>query len=285
MILIADSGTTKCDWIGRKDQSPDILLETTTRGMNPAYLKDGMLSQILLASNELMQVSTEVSGIYFFGSGCGVPMYQEKIENVLRKIFPNADTYYVRGDIHGAVYACTLDPGIVGIMGTGSNCCYYDGMDIEIRIPSLGYTLMDEGSGNMIGKELLRAYYYRKMPKYLALLFEERYDPDVDRVKQKLYMEPGPSTFLASHAKFVFDHLDDAVMRDILVRVMQRFFDNILEVYKEELQKVPLHLVGSIAYFSEEIIEELCENKGYELGNIVRRPVRALMNRVHLLKW
>ena len=284
MILIADSGTTKCDWIGRKDQSTDILLETTTRGMNPAYLKDGILSQILEASDVLMQVSEEVSSIYFFGSGCGVPMYQEKIENVLRKVFPRAGTYYVRGDIHGAVYACTLDPGVVGIMGTGSNCCFYDGMDIEIRIPSLGYTLMDEGSGNMIGKELLRAYYYQKMPKYLALLFEEEYDPDVDKVKQKLYLEPGPSVFLASHAKFVFDHLHDAVMHDILYRVMQRFFDNILEVYKEELQKVPLHLVGSIAYYSKDIIEELCHEKGYQLGKIVRRPVWALVDRVHLLK-
>lgn len=284
MILIADSGTTKCDWIGRKDQSPEIILETTTRGMNPAYLKGGILQQILEESNDLMQVTDEVNGIYFFGSGCGVPAYQDKITGVLEKVFPHAHTYYVRGDIHGAVYACTLDPGVVGIMGTGSNCCYYDGMDIEIRIPSLGYTLMDEGSGNMIGKELLRAYYYQKMPSDLAQLFEEIYDPEVDKVKQKLYMEPAPSTFLAIHARFVFDHLNVPVMRNILVRVMQRFFDNILEVYQEELHTVPLHLVGSIAYYSRDIIEELCEERGYQLGNIVQRPVRALVDRVEYLR-
>ena len=36
---------------------------------------------------------------------------------------------------------------IVCILGTGSNCTYFDGKEIEQRVDSLGYVLMDEQVG------------------------------------------------------------------------------------------------------------------------------------------
>ena len=41
---------------------------------------------------------------------------------------------------------CDKKNGIVSILGTGSNSCYYDGDNINMQINSLGYLLGDEGS-------------------------------------------------------------------------------------------------------------------------------------------
>jgi N-acetylglucosamine kinase-like BadF-type ATPase len=45
--------------------------------------------------------------------------------------------------------------------GTGSNCSYFDGKGLDQSVKSLGYTLMDEASGNYYGKELIRDYYFK----------------------------------------------------------------------------------------------------------------------------
>ncbi|GIR99627.1 MAG: hypothetical protein CM15mP102_04480 [Flavobacteriales bacterium] len=42
------------------------------------------------------------------------------------------------------------NPSIVNIIGTGSNCSYYDGKDVIQKVQSLGYVLMDYASGNFL---------------------------------------------------------------------------------------------------------------------------------------
>ena len=86
---------------------------------------------------------------------------------MLSELFPNA-IVSVNEDTVAAVYAATNEPGIVCILGTGSNSCYFDGKDIHMSVESLGYTLMDEASGNYFGKRLIRDYFYKKMPSELA---------------------------------------------------------------------------------------------------------------------
>jgi N-acetylglucosamine kinase-like BadF-type ATPase len=49
-------------------------------------------------------------------------------------------------------------PAIVCILGTGSNSCYFDGENLKIELPSLGFLIGDEGSGSAIGKQLVRRF-------------------------------------------------------------------------------------------------------------------------------
>ena len=44
------------------------------------------------------------------------------------------------------------EPAITGILGTGSNSCFFDGEKIYENAPSLGFMLGDEASGNNFGK-------------------------------------------------------------------------------------------------------------------------------------
>jgi N-acetylglucosamine kinase-like BadF-type ATPase len=56
---------------------------------------------------------------------------------------------------------------IVSILGTGSNCSYFDGKKLNQKVTSLGYVLMDDASGNYFGRQLLRDYYFNRMSQLI----------------------------------------------------------------------------------------------------------------------
>ena len=82
MILIADSGSTKCDWIlcESKEEAP---IRIKTKGLNPAILTKKGFSKILDNSIELIKHKDEVTQIHFFGAGCGTKKSQNKVNKIL----------------------------------------------------------------------------------------------------------------------------------------------------------------------------------------------------------
>ena len=152
MLLIADSGSTKCDWILYKNENKTPL-RIRTKGLNPAILSKKELKKVISNNLDLTLYKDQVDSIHFFGAGCGTKKNQNKINKVLTSFFVKAKAIS-NEDIMAAVYATTNEPAVVCILGTGSNCCYYDGETVQLKTPSLGYIVMDEGSGNYFGKEL-----------------------------------------------------------------------------------------------------------------------------------
>ena len=198
MKLIVDSGSTKTDWIAL-DERNELIIETQTQGLNPQVLSDQILEERIINNYDLYKPRKEVSQIFFYGAGCGTQPPRELLAKVLTGIFPNA-AITVKEDTFAAVYAAA-DPGsesIVCILGTGSNCSYFDGSSIEQRIISLGYILMDDGSGNYFGRQLLRDYYFNKTPTDLAKIFEASFDLSSETIKTNLYKKPNPNTYLQS---------------------------------------------------------------------------------------
>lgn len=282
MILIADSGSTKCDWI-EIDES-GIQKSFQTVGLNPAYLTEGEISGIINASNELLRSKDKIREIYFFGAGCGESKLSDKVQTILSHVFYNAKSIVVKGDIDVAVHACTEKPGVVGILGTGCNVCYFDGEDIEFKIPSLGFSLIDDGSGTDISRRLLRSYYLGTMPSALRKAFKSEYELNPEIIKQKLYKERSSSRYLASFTPFLFEHIEDSFMKQILKDALEAFFDNLVSLYKKELVDVPLHFVGSVAYYSKDMIHEICTDRGIKLGHIVKEPISILVKDIKKLK-
>ena len=45
----------------------------------------------------------------------------------------------------------------------------------------------------------------------------------------------------------------------------------------KEAQNVPIHFIGSIAYFSEDIIRDVAKRYHLDIGNIIRRPIDGLI--------
>tara|TARA_B100000809_G_scaffold266814_1_gene331866 strand:+ start:1964 stop:2815 length:852 start_codon:yes stop_codon:yes gene_type:complete len=275
MILITDGGSTKCDWI-LLDKSGDVVLKTRTKGLNPAVVPEENIKERILANQDIQPFVKQITAVDFYGAGCGTKTPIKLLNDVLTEIFPIAKIS-VNEDMVAAVYAATLEPGIVCILGTGSNSCYFDGKEIHNGIESLGYSLMDEASGNYFGKRLLRDYFYKKMPTQLALDFEKRFNLDPDEIKNHLYKRHNPNMYLASFAEFIFTSEEvNSYFYKLISEGMLKFIEYRILCFKES-QNVPIHFIGSIAHFSEEIIRECMKPYHLELGNIIRRPIDGLI--------
>ena len=197
MIFVVDSGSTKTDWIAL-DDTGKVLFSTQTLGLNPQVLPSAILTERIINNYDLFQNRQNVSNIYFYGAGCGVESPAQRIEKVFTEIFTTSN-FSILEDTYAAVYATVVpnEAAVVCILGTGSNCTYFDGNEIEQRITSLGYVLMDAASGIIFGKQLIRSYYFKTMPKGLAEKFENQYDLSPDTIKENIYRRENPNTYLA----------------------------------------------------------------------------------------
>jgi N-acetylglucosamine kinase-like BadF-type ATPase len=274
MILIADGGSTKVDWI-ILDKAREIVLKTRTLGLNPAVLATESLIERLADNEELKEYAQKISEIYFYGAGCGTEKPTLALKKVFEGYFINAKVV-VKEDTYAATYAATTKPGIICILGTGSNSSYFDGVDVHTTVPSLGYSLMDEASGNYFGKKLIRDYFYKKMPEHLRQEFANKFDLDADSVKENVYKKENPNAYLARFAEFIFRNERNEYFDKVLKKGMKEFFKNRIRTYDNH-QDVPVHFVGSIAYFSSDVIYKTAKKYNVTIGNIVRRPIDGLI--------
>ena len=276
MILIVDSGSTKTDWIS-VDNDGKILFSTQTLGLNPQVLSSAILKERIINNFDLYQNREQVTHLYFYGAGCGVESPQLRIRKVFNEIFKKADIS-IKEDTYAAVYAASKpgEKSIVCILGTGSNCTYFDGKNIEQRVDSLGYVLMDEASGNFFGKQLIRSYYFNEMPNNLAKEFEKEYDLSPDTIKENIYRRENPNTYLASFSRFLIKHKDNSPFQEIIKNGLKRFINHQILQF-ENAHKIPIHFIGSIAFFLEKEIKDALKKYNLRMGRIVQRPIDELV--------
>lgn len=279
MILIVDSGSTKSDWLSVDKNGNKLMEKIRTKGLNPAILNREELHERIIISAELKDNKDKVEYVFFYGAGCGTKKPTALLKSVLEDIFSNAHIE-VNEDTLAAVYATIAHPkeaAVVCIMGTGSNCSYYDGKKLHQRVNSLGYTLMDDASGNYYGKQLIRDYYFNHMPENVKVAFGAKFNMDSDYIKRHLYKEPNPNAYLANFAEFMFLHKDSEYTINLIKDGIRLFAKNMIMQFKEELKTVPVHFAGSIAYFSQKEIKEVADEIGFKVGNFERRPIDGLV--------
>ena len=276
MKLLVDSGSTKADWISI-DENGKVLFTTQTLGLNPEVLnKEEIISRV----NDRFDISLNkdnVTHLFFYGAGCGTDRMKDFLHGVFQEYFPNA-AIVVHEDTYAAVYATTPknEKAIVCILGTGSNCSYFDGQILHQKVQSLGYIAMDDFSGNQFGRQLIRDFYFSKMPVNLAAEFAKTYDLDADVIKHNLYKEPNPNAYMATFAKFLILHKAEEYCQKLVRKDMQIFVDNYITQY-ENCKEVPINFIGSIAFYLKEELKEVLESNGLTIGNVLRRPIDGLI--------
>ena len=276
MILITDSGATKADWIALDDKGNQVFL-TQTLGLSPEVLTAEVIIERLANNFELSKNSHLVDRLYFYGAGCGTDRMKKFLKKIFREFFPKAKID-VKEDTYAAIYSTTKigHQGIVCILGTGSNCSYYDGHQLIQKVTSLGYIPMDDGSGNFFGRKLIRDYYFHKIPQDLALKFSKGYNLDADVIKENLYKKPNPNTYLATFARFLIENKDHPYSKGVIDKGLQQFVNNYIMQF-ELATKVPIHFVGSIAYYLREELAAVIERNDLVLGVIRQRPIEGLV--------
>ena len=276
MKLIVDSGSTKTDWICIDDNS-HVVFETQTLGLNPQVLSSNIIEERIINNYEIFQSRKMVTDLFFYGAGCGTEPPKKLIQKVFQSIFKNSN-FVIKEDTYAAVYAC-CEPGekaIVSILGTGSNCSYYDGKEILQKITSLGYILMDDASGNYFGRQLIRDYYFGNMPIDLKSNFKDKFDLEPGIIKDHLYKKPNPNTYLAKFAKFLIEHKDLEYCKELIQKGFNLFIKNQIKQFKDN-EEVPLHFVGSIGFYLKNELELCLEKNRLKLGRVLRKPIDGLL--------
>ncbi|WP_026897810.1 N-acetylglucosamine kinase [Daejeonella oryzae] len=274
MILVADSGSSKADWIlNFTDLTTPIQFRT--RGINPFFLSEKKIIKILQHTPEIQPYLDEIREVYFFGAGCSSPDSREIISNALSVLFKNA-FISVENDLSAAVYAtCGTQPGLSCILGTGSNITYFDGVEIHSGLHGLGYILGDEGSGTYFGRKLITGYLYDTMPKNLQKEFFSTYGLNKESVIEEVYTKSAPNFFLASFTKFMSDHLEEPYIQSLLYDGFEKFINSNIKSYPD-YKIYTTHFIGSIAYHFSKVLKTVCHENQVRVGKVLKHPIEEL---------
>jgi glucosamine kinase len=274
MKVVVDGGSTKADW---KMINAEGITSLTTKGFNPVFHSEEQIFEALseaFADKDLHTAKAEQ--IFYYGAGCWDDRRKGTVHRALQRIFKNADIE-VEHDLLGAARAtCGREPGIACIVGTGSNSCLYDGTEVIDNITNLGYLLGDEGSGTHLAKRLLRAYFYRELPKVLSDKLDATLPEGKQSILDKVYSLDPPNAYLASFTKFMGDHQNHPFILRILFDSFEQFIDRHVRKYHNHMV-LPVHFIGSVAYYFRTTFEVILEEREMRPGVFIQKPIDNLV--------
>jgi glucosamine kinase len=277
MILIADSGSTKTNWVLLGNDLKTI--EANTQGFNPYFQTSRIIEDAIrneLSKEIISQAKEKDLTVFYYGAGCSSPDKVKTVALALQNVFINA-TISVHHDLLASARAlCGTHPGIACILGTGSNSCYYDGKEIKENIPSVGYFFGDYGSGGHIGKKLIQAYFDDKIPADLKSKFSAMPDFDREYILDNIYQKPMPNRFLASYGKIAAEFIQHDYIKKMVKKCFTDFLMYQVEKYSTHKQ-LPINFVGSVASSNKDLLLEVIAERGLKPGLILKSPMSGLI--------
>jgi len=275
MHLLADSGSTKTDWVLIENDKVKNQFQTT--GINPYFKSSNEIAYELYPAFLRHFKIQSIKKINFYGAGCSSPTKIAVVKNALEQIFPNAEIF-VNHDMLAAARALLGNkPGIACILGTGSNSCLYDGNSIVEKLFSLGYMFGDEGSGAHIGKTFIAKHLKNKTPEEIQEAFTKKYSLSKEDILTNVYQKANPNKFLASFTPFLKENIQHPYVKQL---VESCFDDFIIEQVSKftNFKNYPVCSIGSIAYHFKPNFESVLKKHELSLGKIVSSPIDELIN-------
>lgn len=259
MILIADAGSSKVEWGVIADTTDVRTFETP--GINAVMLGEEELRRAF--SEALQGVSADA--IYYYGAGCATEAVCAKVARAL----PRAARVEVASDMLGAARAlCGREPGLVLILGTGSNSALYDGHDLTANMPPMGFIVGDEGSGAAFGRRLLREVYRSGR---LRTELERRLGLGYGDILECVYRRPEANRFLASLMPFVVERA--AELADLIDAEFDSLFSALTAFYGPRR----FSATGGVAYALRDRLRESAGRHGFTLDHVQARPMPGLI--------
>ena len=276
MILIADSGSTKCDWALIKSENE--VIEFNTMGFNPFFHSEQLISDTLKNHQEVKKYQKDIMYLFYYGAGSSTKELKLVLHRALSDVFTEAEFIHSDHDLVASALATYDGQSCIScILGTGSNSCFYDGDIVSEEVPALGHILGDEGSGSYFGKKLLSKYAYKQLPESIYNEFKEKYNLDKGTIIENVYMKEHANVYLASFMKFLSDKADDPYVHEMISDGFFEFINTHVRCFKN-YKEVPVHFVGSVAYYFEPILRNVCKAQGITIGTITKRPIEGLIS-------
>jgi glucosamine kinase len=274
MIAVVYSGSNHADW--RLSDKGRTIASFKTNGINPYFIDEKHIIQLLNKNINLIHHAEEIKRVYFFGAGSSSIELKAVVHDALSSFFKFAKIT-VAHDIEGAAIACYRNsPGIIGICGSGSNAAWYDGRRVKPNNYGLGYILADEGSGNWLGKQLIKGFMNETLPDNLQKKFAHRYDADRKTLLEKVYRQK-TALYLSSFTEFFIDNQGDQYLTSVIKNGFNKLISTYLLPLHKQYPQAPLHFEGSVAFGFQYHLREVAAGHGLEISGIIKEPINNLL--------
>jgi N-acetylglucosamine kinase-like BadF-type ATPase len=275
MTAVVYSGSNYAEWrLFDKDRT---IASFKTGGINPYFNDEKQIVQLLNKNINLIHHAESIKRIYFFGAGS----FSSDLKNVVFNAFSAFFKFgkvTVEHDITAAAIACCKNvPGIISIVGSGSNAAWYDGKKVKPNNYGLGYILADEGSGNWLGRQLLKGYMSETLPENIRKKFVQRYDPERKTLLEKIYRQKQPAVYLSSFTEFYIDNQDDNYIKSIIKTGFDKLMHTYLLPLHDEHPEAFLYFAGSVAADFQNLLHEAAADANLKIATIIKEPINNLL--------
>lgn len=274
MKLIIESGATKSDW--RLTEKGKQLSGGLFHGMNVSSMPMGKVLGVMdEALAHFFPEGGELEGIYLYLAGIATPAIREQICERIRSHVRTGEID-IQNDLCAAARAvCGHGSGVVAIMGTGSNSCFYDGDTVSQRVRSGGFIIGDEGGAAALGKLFLADLIKERIPEAVAKEFDAQFDASYGNIVEKIYHGERPAAWLGSLAPFIVSHADDPAIKALVERNFRDFIERTLLRYP--VRELGLGAVGGFGYACRGIFSSLAAEYGFKVNKYLPEPVEGLL--------
>ncbi len=273
MILIADSGATKTDW---RLVSENEIRVMSTKGINPYHSSEDEIADEL-EKLDLAGKERSILEIYFYGSGVANEEMKDVIRRNLQQRIGVHPYIQVNDDLLGVARSLFHEKsGIACILGTGSNSGLYINGVISDKVPAMGYSLGDEGSGTDIGKRLVNSLHKRNLSDKLreSIIAEEGLT--MEQILENVYQKSHANRYLASLTRVAAKYIDNPEIREIITQAFEDFIEKNISKYSD-YSSMDIGFAGSVAYHFREILEEVLQKHKLISGQIIAAPIEGLV--------
>lgn len=303
MTLIIESGATKAEWALRDGSG---VLRFRTPGINAAVMPVSAILEIVADAAEKIDLeysagklcpgfsgnpgdaedgtgigpggqkaSSMVTDIRYYGAGLVGGESIIILDNIFKAVFPAAEIAYGSDLLAAAMAGLGTEPGIVAILGTGSNSAFYDGHQIVRNIRPGGFILGDEGGGVTLGKAFVADFIKGLLPEELADAFRERFGLTYETIVKNVYSGTNPSGYLASFVPFILENRSYGCVAGMVRDNFQSFISRCIMQY--DYRKYPVAVVGSFGNACREELMQLGVENGVNFCKFAPSPIEALI--------
>ena len=275
MIAVIYSGSNHADWrLSDKDRT---IASFKTSGINPYFDDEKRIIQLLNKNINLIHHAEEIKHIYFFGAGASSPQLKMIVHNALSKFFKFGKVSVDHDIVAAAIACCKNSPGIISICGSGTNAGWYDGRKVKPNNYGLGYILADEGSGNWLGKQLIKGFMNESLPENIHKKFVYKYDFERKTLLEKVYRQAQPALFLSSFTDFFIDNKEDPYIKNLIKTGFNKLIDTYLLPLHDQHPEALLYFAGSVAAGFQNLLYETAGEANLKIASVIKEPINNLL--------
>lgn len=223
----------------------------------------------------LSRIDLPLDGFYLYTAGVVTEEIRCELEAFIRSALQVGEVD-VQNDLMAAARAvCGREKGIAAILGTGSNACFFDGANVELKAYSGGFIIGDDGGAAALGRRFISDFIKDLVPADVASAFASEFDASYSAIVENIYRGGAPAAYLGSFAPFLLSWYDkDEYVRNLVDSNFHDFITRLLSKYP--VDEYTVGVVGGFGYACKDIFSRIALEHGIRLGRFVPAPIDGL---------